>query len=187
MATVTLTASDLLTRAAEEILGGEVRALPALSSDLPARDRFARLQSDLEEIYGLRAGAGLALRIGRALFHHGLRAHGHSIGLDGSSFRLLPFAAKMRTASAAFAGLFERQAGIVLNIEQTADQLTCHLGDCPLCGDAGRQSGCHLAVGLLQEALYWLSGGRQYPIEETACRRAGAPGCVLTVDLARGA
>ena len=185
MLTQSLSAVDLLTRSAEEVLGGgELRLLPG---DRPAREGFARLQADLEQVYGPRAGAGLALRIGRALFHHGLRVHGRAMRLDEATFRLLPFAAKLRAAGTACAQFLEQRAGIHLQFEQTADRLTCTLQECPLCAGASARPGCHLAIGLLQEALYWLSGGKHYPVEETACRRNGAPACVLTVDLARGA
>ena len=32
---------------------------------------------------------------------------------------------------------------------------------------------CHLAVGLLQEALYWVSGGKVFNVEEKTCIAAG--------------
>jgi predicted hydrocarbon binding protein len=46
----------------------------------------------------------------------------------------------------------------------------------------GRRSSspcCHLSVGVLEEALYWVSGGRQFYVEEVACAAIGDPACVI--------
>jgi predicted hydrocarbon binding protein len=41
---------------------------------------------------------------------------------------------------------------------------------------------CHLAVGLLQESLYWLSGGKMFNVEETACIGRGDAACTISID-----
>jgi len=34
----------------------------------------------------------------------------------------------------------------------------------------------------LQEALYWLSGGKVFNVEETACIAKGDPACTIVID-----
>ena len=41
---------------------------------------------------------------------------------------------------------------------------------------------CHLAVGLLQEALYWVSGGKVFNVEEKTCIAAGDATCTIEID-----
>jgi predicted hydrocarbon binding protein len=36
---------------------------------------------------------------------------------------------------------------------------------------------------LAQESLYWLSGGKIFHVEETACIAQGDPRCTLKIDL----
>jgi predicted hydrocarbon binding protein len=38
------------------------------------------------------------------------------------------------------------------------------------------------AVGLLQEALYWVSSGKFYNIEELDCIAKGDKACVIAID-----
>jgi predicted hydrocarbon binding protein len=37
-------------------------------------------------------------------------------------------------------------------------------------------------VGLLQEALYWVSGGKFYDVEEQDCIAMGDAACVIIID-----
>jgi predicted hydrocarbon binding protein len=39
-----------------------------------------------------------------------------------------------------------------------------------------------LAVGLLQEALYWLSGGKIFDVKEITCIARGDPACTIVID-----
>ena len=41
---------------------------------------------------------------------------------------------------------------------------------------------CHLAVGLIQEALYWVSGGKVFNVEETTCIAVGSPVCTIAIE-----
>ena len=54
---------------------------------------------------------------------------------------------------------------------------------CPLCWERkAAEPVCHLAVGLLQEALYWLSGGKIFNVEEIACLARGDQACTILID-----
>jgi predicted hydrocarbon binding protein len=41
-----------------------------------------------------------------------------------------------------------------------------------------------LAVGLLQEALYWVSGGKYFHVEEKNCIASGDSTCTIVIEQA---
>ena len=143
---------------------------------------ISRLLAAFEQVYGPSAGRGLAWRVGRAAFPHGLREYGEDLGLNAPAFRLLPLPAKLRSFGDALGSLFndgERR----LQIEEDHGRLLVHLSRCPFCRD--RQAAepvCLLAVGAAEAALYWLSGGKIYAVEEIACTARGDADCTLQID-----
>ncbi len=141
------------------------------------------LQSTLEQVYGPRGGRGLALRVGRATFKYGLKEYGSLLGLTEIAFRLLSLPTKLRTGARAFGDLFNKHTDQNVRVEEMNDQIFWHIERCPLCwGRKSEEPICHLAVGLLQEALYWLSGGKVFNVEEIACVARGDACCTVVID-----
>ncbi|WKZ48268.1 MAG: 4-vinyl reductase [Anaerolineales bacterium] len=141
------------------------------------------LGGTLEQAYGPRGGRGLAIRIGRACFNQGVRKYSAQMGLAETAFRVLPLPVKLNTGARAFAELFNTFTDQRVRIEEDGKKLLWHIERCPLCW--GRQSHepvCHLAVGLLQEALYWLSGGKIFNVEEQTCIAMGDKTCSMVID-----
>jgi predicted hydrocarbon binding protein len=154
-------------------------------SNLDRQFNFADLssiQNAFEEIYGPRGGRGLSLRVGRACFKHGLREFGPIMGFTDLAFRLLPLEEKLREGASIFAEIFNRYSDQRVVVEDDAENFYWKIERCPVCW--GRKSDapvCHLAVGLLQEALYWVSGGKFYDVEETQCVAMGDPVCCIVI------
>jgi len=137
----------------------------------------------LEQVYGPHGGRGLALRIGRACFNNGIRQYGSQIGVTETAFRLLPLPLKVSTGTKAFAELFNRYTDQKVRVEEDGEKLLWHIERCPLCWERrAHEPVCHLAVGLLQEALYWLSGGKVFNVEEKTCIAAGDETCTIEID-----
>ena len=165
-------------------LTGYINNYPPHNQDLrvPFED-ISRIQSVLEEAYGPRGGRGLALRTGRASFNYGLREFGPELGLTDLAFRLLPLPVKLKAGSQAFAGLFNQFTDQRVRLEIDEKNIFWHVERCPLCWQ--RQTAdpaCHLAVGLLQETLYWVSGGKFFSVEETQCIARGDETCTIVID-----
>ncbi len=145
--------------------------------------RLAHVFSSLEQRYGESAGKGLAQRIGRACFRFGLREYGKPLGLTTTSFRLLPFPSKLKTFATAVAGMFNSIAGECVRVEEADGKLRWHMVSCPFCQTAQASHAiCLLPVGLAEEALYWLSGGKMFSVEEIACVARGDGACTVQVD-----
>ncbi len=165
-------------------LTGYINNYPPHNQDLrvPFED-ISRIQSVLEEAYGPRGGRGLALRTGRASFSYGLREFGPELGLTDLAFRLLPLPIKLKVGSQALAGLFNQFTDQRVRLEIDEKNIFWHIERCPLCWQ--RQTAdpaCHLAVGLLQETLYWVSGGKFFSVEETQCIARGDETCTIIID-----
>jgi len=143
----------------------------------------SNLTEMLEQAYGPRGGRGLALRVGRACFNNGVRQYGAQLGLTEMAFRLLPLPMKLQTGAKAFAELFNTFTDQQVRIEEENGNLLWHIERCPLCWERRASDPvCHLAVGLLQEALGWLSGGRIFNVEEKTCIAAGDKTCTIVID-----
>ena len=146
-------------------------------------ETMSLLQSTLEQAYGPRGGRGLALRVGRACFKHGLKEYGSMLGLTEIAFRLLPLPTKLHTGAKAFADLFNKHTDQKVHVEDKDNKIFWHIERCPLCWERKAEEPiCHLAVGLLQEALYWVSGGKVFNVEETACIARGDTACTIVID-----
>lgn len=137
----------------------------------------------LEQAYGPHGGRGLALRIGRASFNYGVRQYGTQMGLTEMAFRLLPLPAKLHAGAKAFAELFNKFTDQQVRVEIEDGKILWHIDRCPLCWERKtHEAVCHLAVGLLQEALYWVSGGKVFNVEEQTCIAAGDPACTIVIE-----
>lgn len=164
-------------------LGHYARAFPPNNMDPGFTfSELGAIHQSLDRLYGPRAGRGLALRAGRVCFRHGLREFGPSLGISDLSFRLLPLAMKIKTGAEALVDMLNEYTDQVVRFEETESHYLWRMERCALCW--GRQTGaacCHMAVGLAQEALFWLSGGKHYLVEEAACVAAGDEACVVRV------
>jgi predicted hydrocarbon binding protein len=141
------------------------------------------LQSALEQAYGPRGGRGVALRVGRACFKYDLKEFGSQLGLTEMAFRLLPLPTKLRVGAKSIADLFNKQTDQTVSVEETEKKILWQMDRCPLClGRHEKEPVCHLAVGLLQESLYWVSSGKVFNVEETACIARGDASCTIEIE-----
>ena len=159
--------------------------------DLPPNDlnkqfRFEELSQillALEQVFGPRGGRGVALRAGRVCFKYGLRDFGPMMGFTDLAFRLSPLETKLQAGADIFANIFNQFSDQQVRVESNADQIIWHIDRCPVCWN--RHSDvpvCHLAVGILQESLYWVSGGKVFSVEETSCVAKGDPTCSIVIE-----
>ena len=182
----------------EEIMGRngvhailKLASLPSLIENYPPDNEergfsfstLSTMTNTLEQVYGPHGGRGLALRIGRACFSNGVRQFGTYMGVTETAFRLLPLPAKVDAGAKSFAEFFNALTDQKVRVEDGDDKLYWHIERCPLCWERHAQEPvCHLAVGLLQEALYWLSGGKVFSVEEVTCIATGDDTCTIVID-----
>jgi predicted hydrocarbon binding protein len=143
-------------------------------------DELGRLLQALEQMYGVRSGRGLARKAGRAAFRLGVRDFGPLLGLADLSFRILPLGMRLRIGLEVLAETFNKFTDHSVRVVDDDRYLRWTVDRCGV--SWGRRSEtpcCHLSVGIIEEALYWVSGGRTFYVEEVACVATGDPACVI--------
>jgi len=135
---------------------------------------ISSLHEALELIYGARGGRGLELRAGRALFSGGLRNFGALSGAGDLAFKVLPLSTKLKVGVPAIAKVFTTITDQISNSSEKEDHYVYTLERCSMCWNrTSDKPVCHTAVGIIQEALKWLSGGREFKIEMKSCMACG--------------
>lgn len=144
---------------------------------------IANINKGLDDIYGPRGGRGLALRGGRALFSRGLKQFGALAGVGDLAFKVLPLQTKLKIGIPALARIFNQFSDQTSWVEEHDDHFLYYINPCSMCwGRHTDRPVCYIAVGLLQEALRWVSGGLEFRVDEIECTAMGANACVFKID-----
>jgi predicted hydrocarbon binding protein len=139
---------------------------------------FSAINGALEEMYGPRGGRGLALRSGRAVFMDSLRTFGALAGASDLAFKVLPLPTKLRIGLPAMAKIFTTTSDQLSTVEEFEDHFVYTIHRCPVCwGRKVDRPACFMATGLIQEGMKWVSGGREFRVNQSTCRAAGDEVC----------
>jgi len=143
---------------------------------------MSQLLQALDEMYGPRGGRGLALRAGRACLKLGIRDFGPMLGIADMTFRLLPMGMKLKVGFEVLSQTFNKFTDHLVRLDEDEQYYYWVMERCGVCW--GRKSDtpcCHLAVGILEEALYWVSGGKNFYVEEVSCIATGEQNCTILI------
>lgn len=141
------------------------------------------LQSATEEVFGVRAGRQLNYRVGQGTLSLGLKDFDPVLGIADLPMRLMPLGMKLRVGLDVFAGVFNQFSDQVVKLSETETHHLWIIERCPVCWERRTDEPCcHLAGGLLEEALFWGTGGRRFRIEEVQCVAMGHPTCTFQID-----
>ncbi|PID87203.1 MAG: 4-vinyl reductase [Chloroflexi bacterium] len=144
---------------------------------------FSNLNRGLEDIYGPRGGRGLALRGGRATFSRGLKQFGALAGAGDLAFKVLPLQTKLKIGLPAVARIFTQFSDQPSRVEEFDDHFVYYIDRCPMCwGVKTDHPVCHFAIGVLQEALRWVSGGLEFRLTPIECISMGATSGAIRID-----
>lgn len=145
---------------------------------------FSMINQALEDIYGNRGGRGLALRIGRTTFDDVLKDYGALAGVGDVAFRVLPIQMKIKIGLQAMVKIFSEKSDQISTVIDSGDSFLYSIERCPVCW--GRKvedhAACYYMVGLLKEGLHWVSGGKEFSIEETKCLALGDNTCEFIIS-----
>jgi predicted hydrocarbon binding protein len=187
----------IILRAMEEVMGRNgVNAILNLArlqhriGNYPP-DNFAKefafgeagqLLQALDEMYGPRGGRGLARRAGQACFRLGIKDFGPMLGIADLTFRVLPLGIKLKVGFEVLAQTFNKFTDHLVRLGEDEQYFHWIMERCGVCW--GRKSDspcCHLAVGILEEGLYWVGGGKSFYVEEVSCIAAGDRTCTIMI------
>ena len=138
----------------------------------------------LEEMYGPRGGRGLALRAGRATFDDALKNFGALAGAGDLAFKVLPLEAKLNIGVPAMAKIFSQMSDQISTVESREHDFIYTIHRCPVCwGRSGEDKPvCFVAAGLLQAGLKWVSGGKEFRVNESKCVAMGHDVCEFVIQ-----
>lgn len=145
---------------------------------------FSMINQALEDIYGTRGGRGIALRVGRTTFDDVLKEYGDLAGVSDLAFKVLPVQTKIWNGLTAMAKVFSEKSDQVSTVEDLKDVYLYRIEKCPICwGRTERDHPvCYYMVGLLQEGMNWVSGGKEFKIIETKCIASGNEVCEFEIQ-----
>lgn len=144
---------------------------------------IGKLQYALELGYGPQGGRGIALRTGRVFFSTTLRIYGSELGYNNTIFRLQPPGLMITAGLNSLTEFFNRHTDQHVTLEVTEHNYFWFLERCPWCwGRHENEPVCHFVVGVLQEALYCVSGGKFYNVMEETCVAQGDKICLVAID-----
>jgi hypothetical protein len=144
---------------------------------------LAALSLALEEMYGIRGGRGMALRVGRAAFSRGMKTFGALAGVQDPAFRQLARDERCQIGLQALAQIFNRFSDQKSTFRE--DELSFHFIAEPSPIAWGRTSEkpvCHLLGGMITECLRWASNGHEYYVFESTCRACGDARCTFSMN-----
>ncbi len=143
---------------------------------------FSALNWALEEMYGPRGGRGLELRAGRASFARGLPGFGPLAGVGDLAFRVLPLSAKLKAGLPALARIFTQFSDQASTVRDEGDYYTYTMHPCPVCwGRKADRPICFAGMGVIEEGLHWVSGGKKFRVDEIECVAAGGKICTYAI------
>lgn len=143
---------------------------------------FSQLQTSLEQGFGPHGGRGLALRAGRVFFSQGLRTYGPELGLNDTTFRLQPPDLKLKSVLQILADFFNQRTDQKIYLSESEHNILWKVERCPWCwGRSVFEPVCQFTVGMLQEALYWVSSGKFYNVVEESCIAQGESVCLIAI------
>lgn len=140
------------------------------------------LMAALEDMYGPRGGRGLALRAGRATFDRVIKDFGPMVGMADLAFKVLPLDVKVKVGLRVVGETLTKISDQINKVEDAGDHYLYRILQCPACW--GRETDkpcCHTGIGMLQEGLHWLSGGKEFRIVEVSCIATGDESCDYAV------
>jgi len=190
--------SNIMLRALRETLGREQMELvmkeggiEEFLQDFPPNDLrkgypfrgVSGVTAGLENVFGVEKGRQMAAELGHLAFVRGIIDFDPMLGIIDMPRRLMPMGMKIRLGLDIFGVVFNRFSDQRVQISEDRDHYLWIITRCAVCWERQVSSpACHLAVGILEESLAWVSNGRQFRIEQTSCYAAGDSDCTIAIN-----
>jgi predicted hydrocarbon binding protein len=143
---------------------------------------MAALNQALEQMYGVRGGQGMALRIGRACVSQGLRHFGALAGVNDAAFQQLPLDERLSLGVTALADIFTHFSDQRTYVENDPDAYRLIVENSPIAwGRKAERPVCQALAGMIEECAAWASSGHEYEVQETLCRASGDNTCLFVL------
>ena len=143
----------------------------------------AKIQQGLWDMYGSKGARVFATRGGEQTFQHSLSKYDKVQKAAQAAMTIGSLEGRMKAGIVFFSKFFNTVSDQVVRIEEDDTHWRWIIERCPVCWERkAEEPVCHLAVGVLNAASNWASGGHKYRIQETECVAMGAPNCVIMIE-----
>jgi predicted hydrocarbon binding protein len=96
---------------------------------------------------------------------------------------MLPLGIKIKIGLDVFAETFNKFSDQRVRVGEDEENYLWIIERCPVCWERTSTSpACHLAVGLLEESLGWVSRGKRFKVEEISCIATGDKTCTIAIS-----
>lgn len=188
----------IILKAAEEVLGGTdyeqvlqtaqlerfVRTPPPADLELAFPFEYVSgLQAAMEQVFGAEKGRALNQQIGRVCLSSGLQSFNPLLGIADLPERIMPLSLKLHIGFDMFAMVFNRFTDQVVKLGEEQNHYLWIIQRCPVCWNRHTDGpACHLAVGILEEGLTWVTGGKRFEVAQSTCIAAGSDTCTIRIN-----
>jgi len=146
-----------------------------------AAETYARIQHALRVYYG-RGARGTLVRIGRILWGRLLETASLPEKAQAQLVHSLPAGQRLKAVLELLARFMREQNADVSVHTLDLDLLLADHAGAATVGQKENAPVCFVTLGLIQEALIWVSG-REYDAEEVACQAAGGDACEFKITV----
>jgi predicted hydrocarbon binding protein len=187
----------LVLTSAEEIVGERGMAallnmakIPIYIGNYPADnmekgftfEQVSQLQQAIWDMYGPRGARVFATRAGEQTFTDGLAHFGALANTAQAAMGIGSLKLRIKIGLGFFARWFNDVSDQVVSVTEDNTSWYWVIERCPMCwGRTSEQPVCHLAIGVLQGALAWVSGGMLFRLAEIECKATGGENCVIQI------
>jgi hypothetical protein len=141
--------------------------------------------AELVSRYGLLGSQGLILRVGRVVFKDFYRTHSQDLGFRDLNYRMLPKPERIKIGLEKIAHEFEKlySGEVIVAEDQEVYSWKFKCPNWPVESDAGRTALIYFFLGIFQEFLAWVTGGKYFhPVREVEDSDVDRSSCVIQVD-----
>jgi len=153
---------------------------PPKNLDLSIKfSEYGTAEQAVEDFYGPRGAKAMLLRVGRATFSYGMKEQSTVLGLAGQALKLmpLPMTSKMKLLLEQMAAAGNKTVNQPVRLEEDSDSFWLVYDFCMCQFRPKHQTACcHVTVGILLEAMRWLTE-KNFTIQETTCMNLGEDAC----------
>ena len=146
-------------------------------------EHVAALQAALREMYGTKGARVFATKGGEETFNYSLAKYDAVQKAAQAAMAVGSMRTRLKAGILFFAKFFNTVSDQVVRVEEDEQNWKWIIERCPMCwGKKSDEPICHLAVGVLNAASKWATGGESLRIKATECMASGAKEGVILLE-----
>ena len=146
-------------------------------------EHVAAIQAALREMYGTKGARVFATKGGEETFNHSLEKYGKVQKAAQAAMTVGSMRTRLKAGLLFFAKFFNTVSDQVVRLEEDDTHWKWIIEVCPIChGKTADEPICHLAVGVLNAASTWATGGESLRIKATQCKAMGASKGIILLE-----